>query len=224
MDWTYVIMESVREMLTRVAGVLPKLIGVLIILVVGWLIAKLIEAVVVRGLKLVRLDTLSEKAGAANFLAKGGVKYTLAELIGVLIYWIVMLVVMVTALNTLQLTVAAELLNTVVTYVPNIIIAIFILVIGMFISTLLGATVRTAAGNAGIEQAKMLGHISQMVVIVFAIVISLQQLKIATGVIENVINITFATIGIAVAIAFGLGCKDLAGQFMEDLMEKMRKK
>ena len=224
MDWSYVIMESVREMLTRVGGFLPKMVGVLIILLVGWGIAKLIETFIVRVLKLVRLDTLSEKSGTSNFLAKGGIKYTLSEVIGVLVYWIIILIVFVTALNALQWTVAAQLLNTVVRYVPNIIVAIFILVIGMFASTLLGTIVRTAAVNAGVAQARMLSQLTQAVVIIFAAIIALQQLQIQTGIILNVINIVLASLGLALGLAFGLGCKEIAGRFIEDIVDNLKKK
>lgn len=224
MDWTFVIMESVREMLTRVGAFIPKLIGVLVILIAGWLIAKVIETVLVRSLKLIRLDTLSEKSGTSNFLAKGGIKYTLSELIGVLVYWIVLLIVIITALNALQWTVAAELLNTVVGYIPNIIVAVFILVLGMFVSTLLGTVIRTAASNAGITQAKLLGQITQAVVIVFAAVIALQQLKIQTTILLSVINIIVAAIGLALGLAFGLGCKDIAGKAVADFLDRLKKK
>lgn len=224
MDWTFVIMESVREMLTRVGAFIPKLIGVLIILIVGWLIAKIIETVLVRSLKLIRLDTLSEKSGTSNFLAKGGIKYTLSELVGALVYWIVLLIVIITALNALQWTVAAEVLNTIVGYIPNIIVAVFILVLGMFVSTLLGTVIRTAASNAGITQARLLGQITQTVVIIFAAVIALQQLKIQTTIILNVINIIVAAVGLALGLAFGLGCKDIAGKALADFLERLKKK
>jgi len=224
MDWTFVIMESVREMLTKVAQFIPKLVGVLFILIVGWFIAKLIETLIVRTLKLIRMDTLSEKSGTSNFLAKGGIKYTLSELVGVLVYWIVMLIVIITALNALQWTVAAELLNTIVGYIPNIIVAIVLLVIGMFVSTLLGTVVRTAASNTGITQAKLLGQITQTVVIVFAVIISLQQLKIETGIIMNLINIIVAAICLGLALAFGLGCKDIAAKVMADVLERLKRK
>ena len=224
MDWTFVIMESVREMLTRVGAFIPKLVGVLIVLIVGWLMAKAIETIIVKGLKLIRLDTLSEKSGTSNFLAKGGIKYTLSELMGVLVYWIIMLIVIVTALNALQWTVAAELLNTIITYIPNVIVAVFILVLGMFLSTLLGTVVRTAASNAGITQAKLLGQITQTVVIIFVAVMALQQLNIQTGIIINVINITVAAIGLALGLAFGLGCKDLAGKATAEFFDKLTKK
>ncbi len=224
MDWTFVIMESVREMLTRVGIFIPKLIGLLLILIVGWLIAKFIEAFIVRSLKLIRLDTLAEKSGTSNFLAKGGIKYTLSELIGVLVYWLVVLMVFITALNAMQWTVAAEVLNVIVGYIPNIIISVFILVLGMFVSTLLSTVIRTAASNAGITQSRLLGQITQIVVIVFASVMALQQLKIETGIILNVINIVLAATGLALGLAFGLGCKDVAGKFVEDAITKMKKK
>ena len=95
MDWNLVIMDSVREMLNRVGGFLPRLVGVLLILIIGWLLAKFIQTVITRVLKLIRLDTLSEKSGASTFLAKGGIKYTLSELLGALVYWIIMLIVII---------------------------------------------------------------------------------------------------------------------------------
>ncbi len=224
MDWTFVVMESVREMLTRVGVFVPKLIGLLLILIIGWLLAKFIEALIVRSLKLIRLDTLAEKSGTSNFLAKGGIKYTLSELIGVLVYWLVVLIVFITALNAMQWTVAAEVLNAIVAYIPNIIVSVFILVLGMFVATLLSTIIRTTASNAGITQSRLLGQITQIVVIVFASVMALQQLKIETGIILNVINIVLAATGLALGLAFGLGCKDIAGRIVEDAVSKLKKK
>ena len=224
MNWNIVIMDSVREMLTRVGAFIPRLIGVLLILILGWLLAKLIETAIIRLLKLVRLDTLSEKSGANNFLAKGGIKYTLSELIGVLVYWIMMLIVIITALNALQWTVAAELLNRVVAYIPNVIASIVILVIGMFVSTVLAGVIRTATGNAGIKQSRLLGQITQVVVIIFAIVIALEQLNIGRIIIASAVQIILAALGLGLAIAFGIGCKDIAGKYMAELINRMKEK
>lgn len=224
MNWNIVVMDSVREMLTRVGVFIPRLIGVLLILIIGWLIAKLIETVIVRVLKLVRLDTLSERSGTSNFLAKGGIKYTLSELLGVLAYWTAMLIVIMTALNALQWTVAAELLNKVVAFIPNIIVAVFVLVIGMFVSAVLAGVVRTAASNAGIKQARLLGQITQVVVVIFAVVIALEQLNIGKIIIASAVQIILAAIGLGLAIAFGVGCKDIAGKYVSDLISKLKEK
>lgn len=224
MNWNIVVMDSVREMLIRVGAFIPRLVGVLLVLLIGWGIAKLIEIAIVRILKLIKLDTLSEKSGASTFLAKGGIKYTLSELLGVLVYWIIMLIVIMTALNALQWTVAAELLNRVVTFIPNIIVAVVVLVIGMFVSAVVASVVRTACGNAGIKQARLLGQLSQIAIVIFAIAIALEQLNIGKIIIASAVQIILAAIGLGLAIAFGLGCKDIAAKYMQELLGKLKEK
>jgi len=138
MDWSAVVMEPVTAMLARVAGFLPILLGVLVILVIGWIIAGMLKNVVVKVLKLIQLDTASEKAGLGDVLRRGGIRQTLSELIGVLIYWLVMLMVFMTALNALGMTVAASLLDKVILYIPNVIAAVFILALGILFSSMVG--------------------------------------------------------------------------------------
>lgn len=222
MNWNIAIIDSAREILTRIGIFSLRLIGIAVIVIIGWGIAKLIETIIVKVLKLARLDTLSEKAKVSAFLAKGGVKYTLSELLGVLVYWIIMLSIIVAALNALQWTVAAELLNKLVLFIPNIIVAIFVLVIGMFVSTGLYGVVRTAAGNAGIGQAKLLAQITQIIVIIFSVAIALEQLNIGKLIIASVVQITLAAIGLGLALAFGLGCKDIAGKYMSEIVNKLK--
>lgn len=224
MNWDIVIMDSVREMLPRIGLFTLRLLGVLLFLLIGWGIAKLIETGIVRLLKLVRLDTLSEKVGAANFLAKGGIEYTLSELLGVLAYWIIMLIIIITALNILQWTVAAELLNRVVAFIPNIIVAIFILVLGMSVATALAGVVRTTASNAGVEQSRLLGQLTQTVVVIFAIAIALEQLNVGKIIVASAVQITLAAVGLGLALAFGLGCKDIAAKYMSELINKLKGK
>ncbi|MBN1405275.1 MAG: hypothetical protein JW946_02010 [Candidatus Omnitrophica bacterium] len=224
MNWDIVIMDSVRAMLTRVGAFIPRLIGVLLILLIGWGLAKLIELVIVRLFKLVKLDTLSERSGAANFLSKGGIKHTLSELLGVLVYWIIMLIVIITALNALQWTVAAELLDKVVAYIPNVMASIIILVIGMALSSALAAAVRTAASNAGVEQSRLLANLTQTVIIVFVIAIALEQLNVGKIIVASLVQIILAAAGLGMALAFGLGCKDMAAKYMNELINKLKGK
>lgn len=218
-----VVADPVKAMLIKIWSYVPVLAGVIVILVVGWLIAKLIESVIVRVLKAVRLDAASDKAGVSNVLAQGEIKLTLSELLGAIIYWLVMLVVMVAALNALNLTVAADLLSRLVEYVPNIIIAIFVLVLGSFLASFVAAIVRTSASNVGIERAKLLGQITQTVLVVFSVIIAIEQLKIATALIALAVNIILAALGLGIALAFGLGCRDIAGKFVSDIVNKMKK-
>lgn len=224
MNWNAVVMEPVKEMLARIAGFLPILIGVLVILIAGWIIAGILKSVVIKLLKLIQLDTASEKSGLGDVLRRGGIRQTLSELIGVLIYWLVMLLVFMTALNALGMTVAASLLDKVILYIPNVIAAIFILALGIFFSSMVGTIVRTASSNAGITQAKFLGQATQTVIMIFAVVITLEQLNIASSILNLAINIILASIGLGLAIAVGLGSKDIAGKMVGDLVNKIKGK
>jgi len=226
MDWdrvTFFVVDPVKAMSVMVWGYIPAIAGALLILVVGWLIAKLIEAVVVRVLKAVRLDEASDKAGISNVLAQGDIKLTLAEIIGAIIYWIVILVVLATTLNALKLPIAADIVSRLADYVPKILGAIFILVLGSFLANFVATIVRTSAGNAGIGSAKILGKITQTIVIIFAVVAAIEQLGIAQALIVLAVNVVLISIGIGMALAFGLGCKDIAGKFMSDLINSMKK-
>ena len=224
MEWmTVVVADPVKAMLIKIWSYIPTLAGAILILVAGWLIAKVIESVVVRALKAVRLDAASDKAGISNVLAQGDIKMTLSELIGALVYWLIVLVIIATALNALNLTVAASLISRLVEYVPNIITAIFVLVLGSLLASFVASIVRTTASNAGIAKAKLLGQITQTVIIIFATIIAIEQLNIATALIALAVNIILASLGIGIALALRIGCRDIAGKFVSDLINKLKK-
>jgi len=218
-----IVADPVKAMLIKIWSYIPTIIGAIVILVVGWVIAKFVEAIVVRALKAARLDVVSDKAGVANMLAQGEIKWTLSELLGVIVYWVVMLSVLAASLNALNLTVASDLLARLVAYIPNIIIAIFVLVLGSFLASFVAGIVRTAASNAGVASAKLFAKITQATLIVFAIIIAIEQLNIATAFVAFAVNIILASIGLALALSFGLGCKDIAAKAMSDMLNKIKK-
>jgi hypothetical protein len=196
---------------------------VLFVLLAGWIVSNLVKMVVVRVLKAIKLDEIADNANLDDVLEKGGIKLSLSELIGEISYWIGILITIVIALNYLGLTIAADLLKTIVLYVPNIIAAIFIMIIGMLGATILRGITKTAAVNAGIEKAKILSNIVRVIVIVFAALIALEQLKIGATTINLIITIVLATLGLGLALAFGLGCKDIVARHVQDWIESMKK-
>lgn len=223
-EWlTFVVVDPVKAMLVKIWGYIPSLAGAILILAIGWLIAKLIEAILVRVLKAIQLDSVSDKAGISNVLAQGEIKLALSELIGAVIYWLVILVVVATALSALNLNIAAEMVSKLVGYIPNILAAIFILVLGSFLANLVSTIVRTAANNAGVKNSKLLSKVTQVVLVVFAVIIAIEQLQIATAIIILATNIVLMSIGLGIALAFGLGCKDIAGKFISDLVNSLKK-
>lgn len=223
-SWQLVLLEPAKAILAQIGQFIINVLLVLIILVLGWIFSKFTKSVVVRILRSVKLDAFSEKIDLDNLLAKGGIKYSFSELIGVMIYWLMILVTFVIAFNAAGLTIVADLLNRVIQYVPKIIIALFILISGMFIATFLKNIVQTMATNAGLSQDKVLGKLVEVLVMVVAILIALEQLEIGTRISELTWGIILGSIGFAFALAFGLGCKDLMGKFVSEFLEKLNTK
>lgn len=216
--------EAAKVAFLKLGSLLSGLIGLMIIIVIGWLIAKVIKTVIVKVLKTARVDAVSESTGINSFLTKGGIKQTLSGVVGSLFYWLCLLVTAAVAVDFLGLDVVGQLLNNIILYIPNIIISIFILLFGIFMSTFLKTMVQTIAANAGLIRAKVLAKIVEIIVIVFAIVIALEQLKIGSEVIGLVIKVVIVGIAAAGAIAFGLGCKDMAAKTLADWLEKIQEK
>ncbi len=222
--WQVVLLEPAKTVLSQISQFLVNVLLVVIILIIGWIIAKIIKTLVTKLLRTIKLDQLSDRIDLDSILAKGGMSYSLSELIGIICYWLALLITFVIAINAIGLTVAADLLNRIVLYVPNIIAAVFILISGMFVATLLSNIVKTAANNAGVSQAKLLGKIAEVLVLIFAVVIAVEQLGIAAKIIELTISIILASLGLGAALAFGLGCRDLAAKFVSELIESLKSK
>lgn len=224
-SWQVVLLEPARTVLAQIGQFLVNVLLVFIILIIGWVISKLIKTIVTKALKAVKIvDLLSERSGLDDLLDKGGITYKLSDLIGVIAYWLAILVTFMVALNAMQLTIAADLLNRIVLYIPNIIAAMFILILGMFIATFLRNVVQATANNIGLVQSKLLSKAVEIIVILFAIFVAMEQLKIGIRITELTLSIILGSIGLGLALSFGLGCRDLAGKVIEDFVDKLKKK
>jgi hypothetical protein len=223
-SWQIVLLEPARTVLAQISQFMVNALLVIIILLIGWLLSKVIRSVVSKTLKTAKLNELSSRIELDKLLGKGGINYALSDLIGVICYWLGLLITFMVAVNSVGLTIAADLLNKVVLYIPNVIAALFILILGMFVSTLLKNIVQTAASNAGLNQGKLLAQVVETVVIAFAIFVGLEQLQIGIRITELTISIILGSLGLGLALAFGLGCKDIAGKFVAELTEKLKKK
>lgn len=223
-SWQVVLLEPARTVLAQIGQFMVSIILVLIILIIGWVISKAIKSVVTKSLRMIKLDELSSRIELEALLEKGGIGYSLSELFGVICYWLALLVTFMVAINAIGLTIAADLLNKVVLYIPNVVAALFILILGMFAATILKNIIITAANNAGFNQGKILSKAIEVIIIAFAIFVALEQLNIGVRITELTLKMILGSLGLGLALAFGLGCKDIAARFMNDFIDKMKKK
>ena len=212
--------ESSQQFLNEIAVALPQIVGALLILLIGWILARIIKRLSIKGLKLIRFNYLTEKSGIEKFLEKGGVKVSSIDLIGTLIYWIIMLVVILATLNSLKLTAASTLFNQIMLYIPNIIVAIFILVIGIYFARLVSQILITSLKNMEEKTASMIGLIANYAIIILTVFIILGQLNIAGSIVTNAFTILFGAICLALGLAFGLGGKEWASKVINKYLDK----
>ncbi|NIP22565.1 MAG: hypothetical protein GWN67_20000 [Phycisphaerae bacterium] len=210
------IVTPVSEMLTKIVGYLPTLIGALIILTVGWVFAKFLRRVVNRGLKVIHFDKLADKAGITEILGKGGLKTSAIDVMSGLVYWLAIIMVLVMVVNALGLPQASNVLESLFGFIPSVIAALFVLVVGMFLANFVSGIVHTAAGNASLPRPEMYAAVSRWAIIIFAGTISLRELGIATLLVTTTFNIVLGGVCLALALAFGLGGRDAAAKYLEE--------
>ena len=223
-EWDNLIVEPIREMLTRIMAYLPVLLGALLILIVGWIVAKIIRSIVNGVLKVVRFDALADKAGISEVLRKGDLKITARQVVSSLVYWLIIIMVLVMTANALGLPKASDILSNLFAYVPKVIAALLVLVVAMFLASFVSGIVRIAAGNAKLPKPDLLAGISRWAIIIFAFTIALAQLGIAPLLVTATFNIILGGIVLALALAFGLGGKDAAARYLEELKQKRSQK
>ena len=215
-----IIRDSVTAFLEGVGAFLPNILAAILILIIGWLIARVFRGAVRRGLQLIKFPTIAEKAGIDGFLQTGGVKQSSTDLVAVLVYWLVMLMVLLTTVNALRLEMASQLLNEILLYIPNIIVAVIVLVVGLYAANFVAGLVRTAAANAGIAEAEVVAVLARYALIIFTFAIALNQLRIGEDIVANGFLILFGAACLAGALAVGLGSREVVARYMEDRFRK----
>lgn len=197
----------------------PRLVATLVILIGGWIVAKLIKLFIVRGFKLIRLDVIAEKAGIDGFLEKGGMKKTAIDILGSLVYWITLLVFLVMILSLWNIDIGLQ--TTLVPFLPRVFAALVIVILGLFIASVVEDVVRTAAVNAGIRYAYALSKTLKWIMVVFVVMTAIQQLEVETQFLSIGFLIILGSLGLGLALAIGLGAREIASAKLGNWIAEM---
>lgn len=209
------LIEPLQALLRQAGEFLPRLALAVLVLIAGWLFAKAVRFAVVRGLRAINFNVLTERAGMDGFLAQGGISADTTGIFGVLVYWLVILTALVIAFNGLGLTYITDLLGKVVLFVPKIIVALVILAFGAYFARFVGATIVTYCRNVGVRDADLLGNVARYAMIVFVVLIALDQMSVGGDIVRQSFLILLAGVVFALALAFGIGGKDWAAGLLE---------
>jgi len=219
MEQVDIFTESLSGFWSQLSSFVPQLIAALLLLFVGWLLAKIARTGVRRLLTTLKFDKITEKSGLEAFMQHAELELSLAGVIGNLVYWLIILVMIVTVANSLGLQMVADLFNKVVLYIPNVIVAILVLVFGTILARFINRLVFAWLSNMEFEGALTVSTFSEYAMMVFVFFIAMEQLQIANELLTAAFIIAFGAVGLAFAIAFGLGARDWATRVIEKITE-----
>jgi small-conductance mechanosensitive channel len=193
---------------------LPNLLGALALLLIGWLVARLVQFIIGGVLRRLRLDLLTERVGISRLLSNAGLEPSVSNLLARLAYWLILFVFVLAAAESLGLIGVAETLNKFVSYLPNVLAAALILLLGSLIAHVIGDALGQMTAQAGVAAGPALGQVVRYTLLAFAIILALDQLGIETGLLTIAASSLVIATALALALAFGFGSRDLARNIM----------
>jgi hypothetical protein len=209
------LLEPLRVSLRQLGDLLPRLLVALVVLIAGWLIAKAVRFAIVKGLRAVNFHVVTERAGLDAFLHNGGIESDTTDLLGMLVYWLVILGALVVGFNTIGLAYVTDLLGRIILFVPKVMVALLILAFGAYFARFIGNAITAYCRNVHLQDAELLGRLAQYAIVTFVVLIALDQVNIGGDIVRQSFLIVLAGLVFALALAFGLGGKEWAAELLE---------
>lgn len=214
------LMRSLQDTWSRLIEMAPDVALALLLLTVGWVVAKIVRKLATRLLRLLRVDEMAERAGFEDFLVQGGVKMTTVSLIAYTIYWLILGGVFIALLDALGVRSAHELQDQVVQFVPNLVLALGILVFGSLLARVIGRLVFSYLTNIGSTAAEPIAALARYALLLFVIFMAAEQLAVRSEILVSAFQIAFAAVCLAAALAFGFGGRSWAAKVLERYTKK----
>ncbi len=209
-----------RESFLQLVQYLPALVGALVIVFAGYLLAKLLERATDRALAKLGLNRWLERGGVLEAVERTGWRAAPSRVFAAILFWLTMFVVIIIAANALGLTALADVFQQLVSYVPSVIAALVIVLVGIVLGEFVDGLIMASAG--AIPGGPTLARVGRAGVVILAIFMALQTLGVASDIVTLAFGIIFGAVAIAAALAFGLGNRELAGEITRAWYERVR--
>jgi len=206
--------DTLLALLNEVLLYVPKVISAAIILIIGYIVARIVRGLLTKGLRLVHFDQVADRAGVTRMIQAAGVRMDAARLLATIVFWWIFLMFIVNALDALALPTITGYLNLVLGYLPRLFVAFLIVVVGALIANVVAGAVRGATVEAGVTTSGMLAALARWFILLFTFLTAVTELDVA----QNMIFILFASavgmVALAGGLAFGLGGRETAAQIV----------
>jgi hypothetical protein len=223
-DWGAAMMTSLAAAMALFFSAIPKILGFAVIVIVGWVLASLVERGVAAILRAVRFNDLAARSGLADFVSKMGTRTDSSGMIGLVVKWFIRLIALVVAFDALGLPAVSDVLRQLLLWLPNVVVALVVLVIGGLAARALSNLVRGAVSEGGLGNPDFLAKLASVMVWAFAIVVAVNQIGIATALVNTLFMAFVGALALGVGLSFGLGGKDTAAEIVRNWYAKSRQR
>lgn len=220
--WGAALTTSLATALSLFLGAIPRIIGFLVIIIIGWLISGALAAGVAALLRAVRFNDLAQSSGFAGFVRNMGIRKDSSGLLADIVKWFVRLIVLVVAFDALGLPAVSQVLQQFLLWIPNLVVAVVVLVIAGLAANALGNLIRGATAQAGFDNPDLLATIARVAVWAFGIVVAVNQIGIAQALVNTLFMGFIGALALAAGLAFGLGGRDTAGRIVDSWYNRGR--
>ncbi|MFH1073508.1 MAG: hypothetical protein V1752_00305 [Candidatus Firestonebacteria bacterium] len=220
-------LSEISLLLNKFLEYFPRILISSVVILVGWLMAILIRFLVSKILELIKLNVLADKIGVTEILKKGKIDYTASRLAGIIFFWLMIMITLFTVADIAGISVLEPIFEKMSEKIPSIVSSMIIFIVGGLTASFLGNFVQTVANNAAFPHPGLFSKGTKYAAMILVIILAFENLKIGSGIISYTFLIILAAVTFGIALAFGLGCKeiarDLVDQFIRNLEERNRK-
>ena len=222
LDWYAVTVNALFDLWGSFLNFIPELVGALLVFTIGWLISAGFGKLIADILKRLRFNQIFERGNWKSALDKAEIKVDPAGFIGSIVKWVLVIVFLAAAVEILGLDQFAIFLQSVLAYLPNVIVASLIFAVAVIIADIVEKVMRATVESAQFPHGGVIGAVVKWSIWIFAIIAMLTQLGVATALLQILFTGIVALIVISGGIAFGLGGKDTAAMLLQDMVRKLR--
>jgi hypothetical protein len=221
--WQEALLASWSQVWTSFLTILPTIIGATIIFAAGLILAFWVKKLVIRVLKLVKVEKYSKSLGIDKYLSKADIKFDFVQLVGTFVEWLIILIFFLTVVDILGLSAVSRVLAGILGYVPNILAAALIFGAGFIVAGIVDGLVRGAFASVNHEVAKPIGKVARWLVLLVSFFAAIDQLQIAQSLVAVFFQGLTYTVVLVVGLSVGLGSKDLVSKILDGWYEKLKK-
>ena len=221
-DWSDAITNSMAQALSLLLAAIPRIIGFIIVVAIGWFIASLIARAVSALLRSIRFNDMADRSGFAGFVANTGVETDSSGFVAEIAKWFVRLITLVVGFDALGLPAVSDVLRQLLLWLPNLVVAIAVLIFGGLAANWLAGLVRGATAKADLGNPDLLAGIARVAVWAFAVVIAVNQVGIARDLVNILFMAIVGALALALGLAFGIGGRDTAAEVVRNWYDRSR--